>query len=331
MIDQSWGKREGSNLQSLENFLKQFQDKTLLQRAEEKAQQLLADPLVRKWRAKHPEIDDGTLKVHLNRLYQFVSEYRNCSNCPGLENCPNDLAGHYTLLVTETIHGRQHIIDQKVACKKMLVKQNQDLIRSRIRSYYVDERALREGYSSDEILTMDMARAKAVSRIMDYILLTKENGLQTKGLYLVGKFGTGKTFLMCYMLYELAKEGLTGAIVYMPDFAEELKGMFGEPQKLKETVDLLKETDLLVLDDIGAENLNPWLRDHVLGTILNYRMNRKPTFFTSNYELDALQQHFSFTNKDGEEEYKGQRIMDRIRHFVEVIVVNGSNKRGQTT
>jgi primosomal protein DnaI len=58
-------------------------------------------------------------------------------------------------------------------------------------------------------------------------------------------------------------------------------------------------------------------------------MNRKPTFFTSNYDLDGLEKHFSFTSKDGEEEYKGQRIMDRIRPFVDVIVVNGYNKRGQ--
>ena len=117
----------------------------------------------------------------------------------------------------------------------------------------------------------------------------------------------------------------------MPDFMEDLKSMFAEPQQLKDTIEMLKETDLLVFDDIGAENLNPWARDHVLGTILNYRMNRKPTFFTSNYDLDALEQHFSFTNRDGEELHKGQRIMDRIRPFVEAVPVNGRNKRGMTS
>jgi primosomal protein DnaI len=130
------------------------------------------------------------------------------------------------------------------------------------------------------------------------------------------------------MLYRLAKVGMTGAIVYMPDFAEDLKGMFQDGQKLKETIELLKETDLLVFDDIGAENLNPWLRDHVIGAILNYRMNRKPTFFTSNYDLNGLEKHFSFTSREGEEEHKGLRIMDRIRPFVEVVAVKGYNKRG---
>jgi len=315
-------------LRSLADLLKTMDDSPFMRQAEEKIRQLMDDPLIRKWRAKYPDLGDDAVKVHLNRLYQYVTEYRNCSRCPGLEHCPNDLTGHYTQLAVDRIQGRYHVFDQKVACKKWLAQKAQDAIRNRIRSFYVDERALREGYSLDEILTTDKARAKAVGRIVDYILQTKEEGLQKKGLYLVGKFGTGKTFLMCYMLYELAREGLTGAIVYMPEFAEELKGMFSEPQRLKETIDLLKEADLLVFDDIGAENLNPWLRDHVLGTILNYRMNRKPTFFTSNYELDALEQHFSFTSKDGEEEFKGKRLMDRIRPFVDVVVVNGTNKRG---
>ena len=184
-------------------------------------------------------------------------------------------------------------------------------------------------YSFGDILETDLDRAKAVMQINDYVSLTMEEGLQTRGLYLSGSFGTGKTFLMGYMLHQLAKVGMTGAIVYMPDFAEDLKGMFQEPYKLKETIDLLKETDLLVFDDIGAENLNPWLRDHVIGAIVNHRMNRKPTFFTSNYALSDLEKHFSFTNKDGDEEYKGQRIMDRIRPFVDVVVVTGTNKRGK--
>lgn len=64
----------------------------------------------------------------------------------------------------------------------------------------------------------------------------------------------------------------------MPDFVEDAKALMFEPQKLKETVTLMKEADLLVFDDIGAENLSPWVRDHVLGAILNHRMNRKPTF-----------------------------------------------------
>jgi primosomal protein DnaI len=299
-----------------------------MRNSEEKVKRVLADPLIRKFRQKYPEVDDYTVKINMNKLYQHVTDYRNCSNCQGLEHCPNDMTGHYTLLTAETLNERVFIHEEKVACKKILAKQMQDTISSRIRTFHVDPKVFLRANSFADIVEKDLDRASAVGKINEYVVKTMEEGLQHKGLYLVGSFGTGKTFLMCYMLYQLAKVGMTGAIVYMPDFAEDLKGMFQEPYKLKETIELLKETDLLVFDDIGAENLNPWLRDHVVGAILNARMNRKPTFFTSNYELPALEKHFSFTNKDGDEEFKGQRIMDRVRPFVDVVVVKGSNKRG---
>jgi primosomal protein DnaI len=315
-------------MESLSDVLKSLPGSKYRQRAEDKVKEILADPLVVKLRNQYPMLDEYTIKINMNKLYQYVSEHRTCSNCPGLDLCPNDFTGHYTMLTVESDNGRASLYDTKVPCKKFIARQNQEAIRSRIRSFYVDERALSQGYSSMEIFDKDPAREEAVDKLNQYIYLTRGEGLQSSGLYLAGSLGTGKTFLMCYMLHELAKSGFSGAIVYMPDFSEDLKAMFQDPQKLKETIDALKDTDLLVFDDIGAENLNPWLRDHVMGAILNYRMNRKPTFFTSNHDLNALERHFSFTSKDGDEEFKGKRIMDRIRPFVEVILVNGYNKRG---
>lgn len=317
-------------MESLSDILHHLPKGSFMGKAEDTIQQLMNDPLIQRFRAQHPELDERTVKVNMNRLYQYVKEYRNCSNCPGLDKCPNDFTGHYTKLNVEALGESLFIHDDKVSCKKWLAKENSDAIRRRLRSFYVDNIALTRGYSSEEIMDCDADRVDAVGEILTYITQSGESGLPDKGLYLVGMFGTGKTFLMCYMLYEMAKLGFTGTIIYVPDFAEDLKSMFNEPRKIKETIDLLKETDLLVFDDMGAENLNPWLRDHVLGAILNYRMNRKPTFYTSNYDLDALEEHFSITHKDGEEQYKGQRIMDRIRPFVQLVRVNGSNKRGRT-
>lgn len=316
-------------MESMSEVLKSMPFASLRKKAEERYHTLLQDPLVQKWRSKFPEITDDDIQLHVNRLYQYVKDYRACRQCPGLNQCPNELPGHATRLMVDQVRGQTLIYDQKVACPKQVAYESEGAVKRRITSFYVDQGSLERGYDLQEIVRMDGERAAAVGALVGYINRTKQEGLLPKGLYLAGPLGTGKTFLMCYMLYELAKEGLSGVIVYMPDFAEDLKAMFGEPQKLKDTIDMLKETDLLVLDDIGAENMNPWLRDHVLGTILNYRMNRKPTFFTSNYEFDGLERHFSFTSKDGEEEFKGQRIMDRIRHYVDVLEVHGYNKRSK--
>lgn len=317
-------------MESMSDVLKSMPFAELRKKAEERYHTILRDPLIQNWRTKHPEVTDGDLSLHVSRMYQYVKDYRACRQCPGLEQCPNELPGHATRLMVDQSRGQTLIYDQKVPCPKQLVRESEEAVKRRITSFYVDQGSLQRGYDLQEIVRMDGERAAAVGALVAYINKTKQDGLQPKGLYLSGELGTGKTFLMCYMLYELAKQGLSGVIVYMPDFAEDLKAMFGEPLKLKDTIDLLKETDLLVLDDIGAENMNPWLRDHVLGTILNYRMNRKPTFFTSNYEFEGLEKHFSFTSKDGEDEFKGQRIMDRIRHYVDVVEVAGFNKRNKS-
>jgi len=313
-------------MKGLSDLLKEWMPE-LLDRIEEERRRVLEDPLVRRFADEHPELTELALRAHVHLLRQFSEEMQNCGKCPGLESCPNALPGHFTKLVVEMRDDGPVLYDIRSPCAKQIAWENQENIRRKIRTFHVDERALHHGYTTTEILDKDPERVAAVARILDYISATEENGLQTKGLYLVGGFGTGKTFLACYLLRELAKSGYSGAIVYMPEFVEDLKNMIGEPHRLQETVEALKTVDLLVLDDIGAENLSPWVRDHVLGSILNYRMGRKPTFFTSNHTLDELEKHFSFTARDGEEEYKGRRIMDRIRPYVDVVLVRGRNHR----
>lgn len=292
------------------------------------AQQVLKDPLVQKLRSRYPGLEEPVLRANLNRLYQMSKEYRNCKECPGLALCPNDMQGHYTGITCTQMGGRWQVIDHKTACAKWTAHEQQQQIRRRITSFFVDEAVFGEQYDEAEMIQLDPNRAMAVSHLQNYVQNTLVHGLQKQGLYLQGDFGTGKTYMAGYLLQKLAKEGYSGVIVYMPEFVEDAKALMLEPQKLKETITLMKETDLLVFDDIGAENLSPWVRDHVLGAILNYRMNRKPTFYTSNHDLDALEKHFSFTHKEGEEMHKGQRLMDRVRPFVDVVHVRGRNHRG---
>lgn len=315
-------------MESLGDMLKRSPFNQRRAEIEAKTKEMLNQPLVQELVAEHPELDQQTLKLNLNKLYQYVKEHHACEQCPGLENCPNDFEGHFTRIDVHERDGRCFLEDRKVACQKLLHHERQQAVRRRVRSFYVDETALNQGYSAQEILERDYERIGAVTQVMDYIAKVSEHGLTPSGLYLSGSFGTGKTFLMSYMLYELARLDYTGVIVYMPEFVEELKSMFQEPGRLRETMETLKETDLLVFDDIGAENMTPWVRDHVLGSILNHRMNRKPTFYTSNYDLNGLMKHFSYT-REGEDIYKAERLMDRIQPYVEVVSVNGQNKRGQ--
>ena len=73
--------------------------------------------------------------------------------------------------------------------------------------------------------------------------------------------------------------------------------------------------DVLLIDDIGAENNSPWSRDEVLGTILQYRMDSDlTTFFTSNFTINELETELSETNK-GTDLIKARRIIERIKYL----------------
>ena len=56
----------------------------------------------------------------------------------------------------------------------------------------------------------------------------------------------------------------------------------------------LSFSEVLILDDIGAEQSTPWVRDEILQVILQYRMQEDlPTFFTSNFDFEDLEKHFA--------------------------------------
>lgn len=308
-------------VETIESRLKRMHESTL-----QVAKEMMEHPLMKSLLSNYPTLTAAHLLPDLSKVKQYINDDEHCKHCPGLEQCPNDFPGHFCKLELRTIReDKVEIVDRKAPCAKFLAHERQNQIRDRVRSYYLD---LLLDYDEMDILSKDRQRASAVNQIFQYTESVKRSGLPSQGLYLEGGFGTGKTYLMGYLLHTLATFGYTGVIVYMPDFVEELKTLISDNLRLKETIDALKECDILIFDDIGAENLNPWIRDHILGSILNYRMDKKPTFYTSNFSPNSLQKHFAYTNKDGLEEAKAQRLMERILPYVEVVSVRGENQRG---
>ena len=90
---------------------------------------------------------------------------------------------------------------------------------------------------------------------------------------------------------------------------------------------MIKRVEILLIDDIGAETMTEWSRDEVLGTILQYRMQEGlVTFFTSNFSIKDLEEHFSVSSK-GIEKVKAKRIIERIKHLTIEMTLVSENKR----
>ncbi len=146
-----------------------------------------------------------------------------------------------------------------------------------------------------------------------------------KGLYLNGSFGSGKTYLIACLFNEMAKKDVRGILIYYPEFLRSLKASFGTD--FKEKFDEIKKVEMLLLDDIGAENNSSWARDEILGPILQYRMeNHLPTFFTSNLTLDELEKSLA-TTSSGVEKVKARRIIERVKQLTITLDLISKNRR----
>ena len=92
-------------------------------------------------------------------------------------------------------------------------------------------------------------------------------------------------------------------------------------------VDQVKKAEILILDDIGAEQMSTWVRDEVLQVILQHRMQESlPTFFTSNFNLEELEGHFS-ASRNGDETWQAKRLMERVKFLAKEVHLEGVNRR----
>ncbi|WP_164491634.1 primosomal protein DnaI [Staphylospora marina] len=280
---------------------------------------LLRHPDVRRFAERHPELPLDCYRRSLILLSQFVTERTSCRQCPGLEKCPNSAPGHYPVLEQYGL-----AISLKLTeCSKLRSHKESERRRSLIRSHHIPVEIRNATFESVEL---SAKREEAVSAAIDFCM-EFENGLPDKGLYLYGPFGVGKSYIAGAVTNQLASIGIASVMVHLPALVEEMKGAINE-NSVSDKVDALKTTTVLILDDIGAETLTPWIRDDILSVIFQYRMTEHlPTIYTSNLSLDELEEHFAHTGKGGFEPLKAKRLMERIRPFVRPILVEGRNRR----
>lgn len=138
-----------------------------------------------------------------------------------------------------------------------------------------------------------------------------------KGLLYFGKSGTGKTFTTGAIANRIRERGFT--VLYMT--AVELMDAVKEKDYSKNADDsetkcqLIKDVDLLVIDDLGTELATPYTAS-ALFDIVNYRSGlEKPVIYSTNFELSQLSKRYH------------DRIFSRITGSVKLVEYFGNNIR----
>lgn len=259
--------------------------------------------------ARKLDLNEEVLRKYTTSLEESAKEFENCKNCPSLDSCKNSVKGSF-LLPKKCGNG---IVFSYVNCHY----KNKDKYKDNVELFDIPLKIKNASFA--DVYRDD--RKDIIKKLIEFynLYLNKE---EVKGIYLYGNFGIGKSYLIAALFNELAKKDIKSVIVHVPELIRSIKESFDTDYS--ERFYLLKNTPLLLLDDIGAEHLTPWSRDEVLEPILQYRMDQGlPTFFTSNYDIKELEKHFTL----GEDKMKAKRIMERINQVSIPIELLSGNLR----
>ena len=157
------------------------------------------------------------------------------------------------------------------------------------------------------------------------------------GLLIIGKIGTGKTHLAVGIIKELILDRGISCLFY--DYRELLKEIQNSYNAAVQTTELdvlrpVFDTDVLVLDELGAVKPTEWVWDTV-SLILNTRYNdNRTTIITTNFEdqpAAGVNSSVSLARGASRVETLGDRIGERMRsrlhEMCRVITLEGADFR----
>lgn len=286
---------------------------------EQTKREVLADETVQAFIKKH-QLGEKEVTRAMVKLYEYVSQSHRCGKCPSLDRCINVMEGFEPELV---MRYQAVELDYK-RCPSKVRDDEMKHLRRHVKSLYMPGDVLQATFAKVEL--DNRSRLSAVSAAKDFVD-GYEPGGTTKGLYIHGKFGVGKSFLFGAIANELADKHIASMIVYFPEFVREMKQSLND-QSTGAKVEAVKSAPVLMIDDIGAETMSSWIRDDILGTILQHRMlEGLPVLFTSNFNYDELEHHLTHSQRGESEALKAARIMERIKFLTVPVEMAGVNRR----
>ena len=276
--------------------------------------QILADPRVASFIQEHSLIQDE-IKRSLPKFNQFLVECRKVK-----EGDASYIAKGYEPILTMN-EGYADVTYKET--RQLKEQQEQQAIAKRINLVSLPQSYRKITFA--DIALDDVARVDTFESLVDFV--ANYPSPDQKGLYIYGDMGVGKSFMLAAMAHELSEtKKVVTTIIHYPSFTIDVKNGIKDGS-VKEQIDAVKQAEVLVLDDIGAEQFSSWIRDDVLQVILQHRMIEElPTFFTSNYSFADLEAKLS-NGRQGDETWQAKRVMERIRFLAKEVHLKGVNRR----
>ncbi len=127
----------------------------------------------------------------------------------------------------------------------------------------------------------DPTLGRALKALREFVDLWPEGD---KGLLLMGQVGTGKTHLAVAALQELiTSKGVKARFQDFTSLVLEIQMTFDTPGAQRQLMRPLIDAELLVLDELGAGKVTPWVMDLLYYLVNSRYVEGRRTIFTTNY------------------------------------------------
>lgn len=265
---------------------------------------------------KDNNLSDTYLEQHVNKLLRVYRSRSMCNGCKGLYMCRQCSNGQRLDVRYDGV-----LIDEIEYCGYALTRlKKENLINAYV---YCD---VPKGLIDVDLNSINYTDDQRELYVKLYQILEKE---KDKGLYIYGMNGTGKTYLCIALANSLVKKREKVAFVKVSNFINEMKSYVGSYSELIDiNINKLKKCTYLFLDDIGCETVSEFVRDDILFTILDYRLeNKLTTIFTSNRDKSNLEEYYKYDRKNNLDLVNAKRLLVRIDNLADDYVLSGKDMR----
>ena len=139
------------------------------------------------------------------------------------------------------------------------------------------------------------------------------------GILMYGNAGTGKTFLTDCIYNELKASN----VIYkttLSYYLQSIKDSFNSKSE-DWIINMLKEVDLIILDDVGNERLTEWSMEHLYNLFNFIYTNKKPLIINTNLSLFELEEFLTIK--------KSNKLTDRISELCKIFHFDWESRRSE--